>query len=274
MSQLNVLKIGGGDGVDYAATICNLAERVNSGEQWILVHGASSETNRLTGEYGYTVQTITSPGGHVSRYTDARMIEIYAEAAQTVNTHLVNLLAEQGIEATGFGTPSVIQANRKTAIRAIRNGRQVVIRDDYSGRIIGIDSVAIQNSLDSGAIPIIAPIALGQENEALNVDGDLVAATIANSLGAQRLVILSNVPGLLRDVEDPASLIPQFPLYELENYQTYAQGRMKKKLIAAETAYVGVTILADSRLHNPIDAALNGGGTHITKDGVYVEHHT
>lgn len=274
MSQLNILKIGGGDGVDYAATIRNLTQRVNAGERWLLVHGASAETNRLTQAYGYSVQMITSPGGHVSRYTDARMIEIYAEAAERVNCGLVDLLQTHGVDSAGFGTASVIRGQRKAAIRAIRNGRQVVIRDDYSGRITGIDTESIRNALNIGVIPIIAPIAAGEESEALNVDGDLVAATIAKELGAERLVILSNVPGLLRDVDDSASLIPQFPLHELDNYQNYAQGRMKKKLIAAETAHVPVTILADSRLDNPIDAALNGGGTHITKDGIYVEHHT
>lgn len=273
MSHINVLKIGGGDGVDHAATIANLVERVQTGERWILVHGASGETNRLTEAYGYEVRTITSPGGHVSRYTDAHMIQIYAEAAGTVNNELVQLLEHYDISAKGFGTPSVIQGQRKTAIRAIHNGRQMVIRDDYSGRITGVDTETILNTLSEGAVPIIAPIALGEEGEALNVDGDLVGATLANELNAERLLILSNVPGLLRDVNDSSSLIPQFPLHDLEDFQIYAKGRMKKKLIAAETAHVPQTILADSRLENPIDAALNGGGTHITKDGIYVEHH-
>ena len=97
----------------------------------------------------------------------------------------------------------------------------------------------------------------------LNVDGDLVAAHIARELHADTLIILSNVPGLLREVNDPQSLIPQFELHEIEHYETYAAGRMKKKLLAAQQANAACVILADSRVVRPIDAALAGGGTHI-----------
>jgi acetylglutamate/LysW-gamma-L-alpha-aminoadipate kinase len=85
-------------------------------------------------------------------------------------------------------------------------------------------------------------------------------------LGADALVILSNVPGLLRDVNDPRSLIAEFDLSEIAHYESYAAGRMKKKLLAAREAMVERTILADSRVMRPLDAALNGGGTHIRHD--------
>jgi len=59
-----------------------------------------------------------------------------------------------------------------------------------------------------------------------------------------------------------------FPLSEYERYEPLAGGRMKKKLMAAQVAQVGRTILADSRVENPLDAALAGGGTQITRDAV------
>ena len=76
-----VLKLGGGAGVDHRRTLENLAARVRMGERWVLVHGASDAANRLAEAVGYPARTITTPGGHVSRYTDARTIEIYAAAA-------------------------------------------------------------------------------------------------------------------------------------------------------------------------------------------------
>jgi acetylglutamate/LysW-gamma-L-alpha-aminoadipate kinase len=107
---------------------------------------------------------------------------------------------------------------------------------------------------------------MGEAFERLNVDGDLVAANIASEIGAETLIILSNVPGLLRDVQDPSSLVSHFSLHELSNYESLAAGRMKKKLLAAQQADAARVILADSRLPAPINAALNGGGTHILRD--------
>ncbi len=266
MAILNVLKLGGGAGVDQAATLSNLAARVKAGERWVLVHGASDATNQLAAARGVAQRTITSPGGHVSRYTDAATIAVYAEAATAVNRQMALTLSEHDIAAEALAEAGVIHAERKKAIRALHKGRQMVIRDDYSGKITGVDADTLRAVLDSGAVPVVPPLAVGAEGEALNVDGDLTAATIARELGAETLIILSNVPGLLRDVTDSASLVPGFNLHTLRDYEHLAEGRMKKKLIAAQEAGVARVILADSRVETPLDAALAGGGTHIIGD--------
>lgn len=270
--SIHVLKLGGGSGIDHAAVLQDLATRVEQGEQWVLVHGVSDTANRMAISAGITVETITSPGGHVSRYTNATMIGVYEQAVVQVNNELVAQLAHHGIRAQGFPVASVIQGERKTAIRAIRNGRQIIIRDDYSGRIIGTQVDEILGALNAGLVPVVAPIALGLEGESLNVDGDLVAAELARVLEAETLVILSNVPGLLRDIDDDTSIIMEFSLPEIERYSHFAVGRMKKKLIAAETAQVRRVILGDARTEWPLQAALNGSGTHIL-GGIHVQHH-
>ena len=267
--SINVLKMGGGAGIDYHAILGNLATRIGNDERWIVVHGASDVTNQLCEEMGFTPQTITSPNGHVSRYTDAQTIDIYTIAAGTVNQEIRSILSDLGISAINLVGENTIQAQRKKAIRAILNGRQIVIRDDYSGKIAGTDRNILMNLLDNGCVPVVAPLATGEEGENLNVDGDLVAATIAHELNADRLLILSNVPGLLRDVEDAASLIAEIPLHEIEHYQQFAQGRMKKKLIAAQQAAIQHVILAGSNADNPVDAALNRGGTHIYREIIH-----
>lgn len=258
---MNVLKIGGGAGIDHTPVLQNLAERIAQGEQWIVVHGCSDLANQLATQAGYTVQTITSPGGHTSRYTDATMIRLFEQAAAQVNQQITATLENLGVQAVGLR--NTLMARRKTAIRAIRDGRQVIIRDDFSGAIEGVDRESILHWLAQGITPVIAPLGMGEEGEALNVDGDLAAAQVAQATGADTLIILSNVPGLLRDVCDPASLITEFSLSELERYASYAAGRMKKKLLAAQAAQVGRVILADARVTFPLDAALNGSGTHI-----------
>lgn len=270
--MIRVIKLGGGAGVEHAPVLGNLAARIQSGERWILVHGASDAANKLAEQVGYPARTITTQGGHTSRYTDARTIEIYGAAAGSVNQQLTAQLAGYGVSAIGLTGPNIVLAKRHTAIRAVMNGRQVVIRDDYSGAITGIHTRALTALLDAGFTPVIAPIAMGEDYERLNVDGDLVAATIASAFHAETLIILSNIPGLLRDVNDPSSLISQFALHELPRYEVFAAGRMKKKLMAAQAANIARVILADSRLESPIDAALNGAGTHITSEVAHAEH--
>jgi acetylglutamate/LysW-gamma-L-alpha-aminoadipate kinase len=268
--MIHVLKLGGGAGVEHEQALRNLAVRVLNGEQWVLVHGCSAAANDLAQQVGCPVQTITSPGGHTSRYTDARMIEIYSAAAASVNQRLTAKLVGFGVRAVGLAGPEVIHARRKEAIRAIRDGRPVVIRDDYSGTITGTAGTLLHTLLDAGLTPVVAPVAIGEQFERLNVDGDLVAATIARELGADTLIILSNVPGLLRDASDPTSLVPHFGLSEIGRYEPLAQGRMKKKMLAAQQAGVAQVILADARVDYPLNSALNGAGTHIVREAAYV----
>ncbi len=271
--MIGILKIGGGAGIDGARALANVAERVHSGERWIVVHGASAAADALAARVGLPVQTLTGPDGHTSRYTPPGMIDLYGAAAASVNQGMVSALAEYGARPVGLAGPHVITARRHSAIRALRQGRPIVVRDDQSGAITGVDAALLALLLDAGRTPVVAPLALGEDYEPLNVDGDLVAATVAEQLGANVLIILSNVPGLLRDVRDAASLIGTIPRGALSSYEPLAQGRMKKKLLAARAAPRTHVILADARVERPLDAALAGGGTHIiAEEAQHVGH--
>lgn len=266
MTPLYVLKIGGGAGIDPAAAARDLASRVAAGERWVVVHGASDAANTLGEAMGRPPRMLTTPGGHSSRYTDADTLEIFCAAAGLVNARVTAALAGLGAPAAGLSGLSVLRAERKTAIRALVDGRQVLVRDDFSGALTGADASLLQAVLAAGSVPVISPLALGAAGERLNVDGDLAAALIAGALGAQALIILSNVPGLLREVSDPASLVAHAAAADLPRLEGYAQGRMKKKVLAAGRALAaGVphVILADARAQQPLAAALAGGGTHI-----------
>jgi acetylglutamate/LysW-gamma-L-alpha-aminoadipate kinase len=265
-----IVKLGGGAGNEHGPALADVAERVSKGARVVIVHGGSDAANKLGEQVGHPAQTIISPGGHTSRYNDARTIEVFGMAVGGVNQQITAQLAALGVKAVGLSGPNVVQAQRKEAIRALRDGRPMVIRDDFSGTISGVNTALLKTLLDAGFTPVVAPLAMGAKFERLNVDGDLVAATIARALDAKTLVILSNVPGLLRDVNDPTSLISLIPLADMERYEAFAGGRMKKKLLAAQAAQVTRVILADSRVDRPIDAAISGSGTHIVKETHYV----
>ncbi len=264
-----VIKVGGGAGVDTGAVLRDVAALVHAGRQMALVHGTSAAADALAARCGVPVRHLTSPSGHVSRYTDPEMLELYvAAAAGQMNKALVAGLQALGCNAVGLSGVDgrLLVAQRKGAVRAVENGRQRVVRDDYTGQLRGADDGLLHLLLGAGYTPVIAPLALGLEGERLNVDGDRAAAQIAAALGAETLVILSNVPGLLANFPDETSLVRHVPAAGLDAADRLAAGRMKTKVLAAREALAaGVrrVILADSRRPEPVRAALDGAGTVI-----------
>src|SRR5690606_36824915 len=117
-----------------------------------------------------------------------------------------------------------------------------------------------------GDLPVLTPPGPSDQGEAINVDGDRAAAIVAAAFNAEALVILSNVPGLLRNFPDESSLITQIPRAKADDFMQYAEGRMKKKVMGAvEAIREGVkrVIFADGRVEQPVSKALDGGGTQI-----------
>lgn len=268
-----VVKVGGAAGVDTETVCADVACLVSSGYEVVLVHGTSAAADTLAARAGVEVRQLHSPSGHVSRYTDPEMLEIYvAAAAGQVNKRLVSVLQRMGCNAVGLSGADgrLLMARRKSAVRTIENGRQRVVRDDYSGQLEGANSGLMRLLLTAGYVPVVAPLALGAEGELLNVDGDRAAALLASSLGASMLIILSNVPGLLARHPDPNSLVRFVATSDLAMAEAKAGGRMKKKMLAAREALAaGVprVVLSDSRLLNPVRAALAGEGTVIAERG-------
>ncbi len=264
-----VIKAGGGAGVDVAAICRDVAALAAGGQPVVLVHGTSAAADALAQRAGVPVRTLTSPSGHVSRYTDPETLEIYvAAAAGQVNKGIVAILQGLGCNAVGLSGVDgrLLLAERKEAVRAVEAGRQRIVRDDYTGRLVAVNADLLRLLLAAGYTPVIAPLALGTRGERLNVDGDRAAALVAVGLAAARLVILTNVPGLLANFPDEATLVRHVPAEQLDWAESLAQGRMKKKVLAAREALAGgvsTVILADSRLPQPVQSALAGGGTWI-----------
>jgi acetylglutamate/LysW-gamma-L-alpha-aminoadipate kinase len=266
---MHVIKIGGSAGNNYDALCDDLAARHAAGEAIILVHGGSDETNRLGEATGHPPRFVTSPSGYSSRYTDRRTLELFMMAAGgLVNKSLVERLQARGCNALGLSglDGRLLEGKRKATIRVVEAGRQRLLRDDWTGTIERVNAELLRALLAGGYLPVVAPLGCSEAGEALNVDGDRAAAAIAAAVGADTLLLLSNVPGLLRAFPDERSLIARIPRAELEAFLPIAEGRMKKKLLGAQEALaggVGRVVLGDGRASACVSAALGGQGTVI-----------
>ncbi|HEY2982184.1 MAG TPA: [LysW]-aminoadipate kinase [Anaerolineales bacterium] len=264
-----VVKLGGTEGVDFSAICADAAQLLAQGNRLVLVHGGSAEATALGEALGVPAKMITSPSGYTSRYTDRKTLEIFLMA---VNGKVNSLLTEQlqGLGINAFGLCGMdgrlLQATRKESIQSVENGKRRMIRDDYTGRIEAVNTELLNLLLSAGVVPVIAPVAVSEKGEALNVDADRAAAMVAGALRAETLILLTAVPGLMKKFPDESTLIRELQPAQLPEALEAAQGRMKKKILGADEALKGGVkrvVISDGRIHGPISSALAGNGTHI-----------
>lgn len=274
MRDYIVIKIGGGAGIDHAALAPQIAAIVASGFRPVVVHGGSHETDTLATLLGHPPTRLVSPSGHESRRTDPRTLEIFSMAcAGAVNTRLVASLRSAGVDAIGLcGIDGALwTAERKSAIRALDGDRVIIVRDDLSGRVIRVDDRLLRILLDDARVPVLCPPAITNDGTTVNVDADRAAAATASALGATDLLLLSNVPGVLADPADPASLIRCATGAGLEAARNAARGRMKNKVLAAEEAIAGGVqrvVVGAATGADALVRALSGQGTRFEPAGV------
>ncbi|MBE0695662.1 MAG: [LysW]-aminoadipate kinase, partial [Anaerolineaceae bacterium] len=205
-----VVKMGGAQGVNLAAVCQDVADLIRQGEVLVFVHGGSNETNELTEKLGLVPRFITTVTGFTSRYTNRQTLEIFAMATGKINLVLVGQLQKAGVNAIGLSgiDGRLLCAKRNEAIKIVENGKRLVIRDDYTGKIEQVNAALIKSLLAGGMMPVIQPLAISEAGDALNVDADRAAAVIAGAIGASQLILLTNVPGLLKNFPDESTLIP------------------------------------------------------------------
>ncbi len=268
-----VVKVGGGRGIGYEPVCDDLAALHARGCPWLLVHGGSHETNELAKALGHPPRFVTSASGYESRYTDRRTLEIFEMAyCGKVNKRIVELLQRRGVPAIGLAglDGRLLSGPRKATLTIVESGKKKVLRDDHTGKITSVNTELIRVLYDAGYVLAVCPPAISDDHVAVNVDGDRAAARLADAVGADDLVILSNVPGLLRDPDDESSLIRHIVSDALDGYVDYAKGRMRKKLMAVKEALAGGVrriVLGDARLDQPVTEALAGRGTVVAAAG-------
>jgi [amino group carrier protein]-L-2-aminoadipate 6-kinase len=258
-----VVKVGGAAGNSLGPALADLAGR----HDYVLVHGGSDRVDRLGDALGRPSEYYTSPSGVVSRRSDPAHLEVVVMAlAGTVQTELVAALARLGVRAVGLSgvDGGLLLARRKEGMRAVVDGHVVRVTDDWSGAIERVHVDLLRSLLAQGIVPVVGPPAITERGEVVNVDADRVAAEVAVALRAEALVLLTNVPGLLRERADPTSIVRTVGRLEIDAVLPLAEGRMRKKVLAAASAIAaGVprVIIGASQGEAPVTRALAGEGT-------------
>jgi acetylglutamate/LysW-gamma-L-alpha-aminoadipate kinase len=264
-----VIKVGGrvmGDALSEAA-LTDL-ETVTHHTPTVLVHGGGNTVSGIAEKLGVHQKFVTSPEGFRSRYTDAETIQIYTMVmAGKVNKQIVMQLLAKKIPAIGLSglDGGLIHAQRKRRlIVKDERGRRKVIDGGYTGLVTHTDGILLRTLIGAGYVPVIAPVALGEENEPLNIDGDRTAAHVATAVNAETLLLITDVAGVSLQSGVARNLSADEARKNLPNL---GPGMITKVYAALEAISGGVrrVLVVPGTGSAPYTAALNGEtGTLIT----------
>ena len=228
------------------------------GVKVVLVHGGGPEISQTMKKLGKEAVFIDG-----LRVTDAETVDIVQMVlAGKVNKSLVNLIQTKGGHAVGLSgvDGGIIEAKMKDE------------KLGFVGEITKIRTQPITDLLEKGYIPVISTIASDRQGNTYNINGDTAAAHIAGALGAERMILMTDIAGILRDKDDPKTLIPHVTIAEARKLydEGIISGGMIPKVdccIEALTHGVKNVVIMDGRTPHSILMELltdEGAGTMVT----------
>ena len=229
------------------------------GVKVVLVHGGGPEISDTMKKLGKQAQFVNG-----LRVTDKETVDIVQMVlAGKVNKDLVNLLQMKGGHAVGLSgiDGGILEATMKDEALG------------YVGDVTRVRTQPILDLLEKNYIPVISTIASDRQGNTYNINGDTAAAYIAGALGAERLIMMTDIAGVMMDKDDPDSLIPQITLSEakqLEASGVISGGMIPKVECCIEALNAGVNnvIIMDGRIPHSILMELltdEGAGTMVMK---------
>ena len=236
----------------------------------VVVHGGGPEITGFLKKVGKESSFVSG-----LRVTDEETVEIAEMVLDgKINSEIVNLLNRRGVRAVGLSgkDAGLIVAKKKLAtVYEGEDKRKVDI--GYVGAVEQVDIRIVEDLLNGGYVPIIAPIGVGEDGESYNINADYVAAEIAGALGAEKLLLLTDIEGIYKDFNDKDSFISEMTEKEARDYikNGIISGGMIPKTEAclrALDAGAQKTHIIDGRLPHSIILEIftsKGIGTQVSK---------
>lgn len=213
------------------------------GIRTILVHGGGPHITARLKESG-----IKSEFHEGIRVTDQETLKIVGEELTKLNEKIVKEIRELRGDVTGLkGDENIVHVEKKKASRDL----------GFVGTITSIDKEALESHLKKGHITVVSPMGISVNQQSHNINADEVASAIANSMEAEKLVLLTNVQGVMRNPEDPSSLISSLTAEEVHNLikqNVINAGMIPKANSCIEALRAGVkkTHIVDARISHAL----------------------
>ncbi len=231
------------------------------GVKVVLVHGGGPDITDALNKYGKTSQFID--GLRVTDKESASIVQMVL--AGKVNKELVNLIQSKGGQAMGLCgiDGQMIQAKMKDP------------KYGYVGEITNVNVKPIEDLLSNGYIPVVSTVGCDSEGNVYNINADTAAARIAGAMGAERFLTLTDIAGVLTDINDPTSLISEVTVQKAEEMMadgTISGGMIPKIKCCIDAIRHGVekVIILDGRVPHVILLEMltdEGAGTMVSDEG-------
>lgn len=207
--QVFVIKLGG-EVLSSSGALADLAVAValldSLSIRLVLVHGGGEQTSSLSRKLGIEPEIVAG-----RRVTSPETLDVAKMAvAGEINVNILAALRKEGVSAVGIsGVDGHLMTLKRRPPVVIEDddGRERTVDFGEVGDVAQVDPALLEVLLDNGSVPVVASLACGDDSEVLNVNADTVAVALAAAVKAEKLVFLTGSPGLLRNHEDPESLV-------------------------------------------------------------------
>ena len=236
----------------------------------IIVHGGGLRITEWMDKVGKVPEFVQG-----LRVTDAETVEIAEMVLGSINKEIVARINQHGGKAIGLSgkDANLILAEKQETQVTDEDGHQIDIDLGYVGKIIGVNTESITTLDNADYIPVIAPIGVGVDGQTYNINADTMAGEIASAFQAEKLILLTDTRGILRDLSDTASLMSTIHIRKVDQLidEGFIAGGMLPKVDACTTALMGgvyKTHIIDGRIPHSLllEIFTEGGiGTEIVR---------
>ncbi|RKU22233.1 acetylglutamate kinase [Candidatus Poribacteria bacterium] len=236
----------------------------------IIVHGGGPRITAWMDKIGKVPEFVQG-----LRVTDAETVEIAEMVLGSINKEIVSRINQHGGKAIGLSgkDANLILAEKEKTQITNENGATIDVDLGFVGKIIGVNTESVTALDKAGYVPVITPIGVGVDGQTYNINADTMAGEIASAFQAEKLIMLTDTRGILRDLSDEASLIPTIRMREVDEFikEGFIAGGMLPKVEACTTALIGgvyKTHIIDGRIPHSLllEVFTEGGiGTEIVR---------
>ena len=217
MKDIYLLKFGGnaldgGNGLDRLAH--EVAELVRQDISVVIVHGGGPAISAEMERRGLVPKKVAGV-----RVTDEAALEVAEKVLKDINAEVVSALDRADVKAVGIPGYFCAEFEKKKPYTAVEDGKEVTADSGLVGEVTGVDADTVFDLVREKVVPVIYPIGamqVGENMQHLNLNADTMAAGIAAGIKCTEMIAITDVPGILRDVHDPASKIDRLTFADIE----------------------------------------------------------